>query len=624
MLSSLRSKIKDTHISRVENLFILFVLLFGIPMIFLIPPGAGYDEEDHLVRIWEMARGSLLPGQLGPQEMQYPIVFRDFAYRQQGNSGVIDAAYWEKYRRTSLYEDGIVRRELDTKSVYSPPLLLPQAVAMRLFHRGEDSSALTLFYASRFASLISYLVLGWLSIRLLPDGKWILFVLALAPMALFQAATISPDAISNGIGFLFIAGSLRAAMQNEPGWREAVGLLFLVFLLFLAKLNLIPLVLLPFLIMPPGRFRQPRVYFFLLAGTVILFLLEVAGWNLIAAARSNPLMANDANPKDQILYIAGYPFTFFINLIKDAITNGWTYFQGWINGYGYFFWTPPLVIAVFFLLGLGAALRIDSTREWIDAKDRLAFGVVFLAGYLATILSVYLTFTPPGVNYILGVQGRYFVVLVLPIFLAISSIARPNKLSVPDSKWITGPLTIALALNLAAIYFSFHVPCGATFYRADLCYQPSFRDFPRETRVSSPIADDVTMTQNIQVACNGLGGIRIFMSSPGDRGTTRFIVQDASSGETLLDTSVVNSKFPTEDWYRLSFEPDWGSAGKEYTLQIIGAESPASHGPQVLFTTELESGLGNLSENGQELQEDILLQYGCTTGLRKIWRTGRP
>ena len=77
---------------RVEIAVILCVLLFGIPMIVLIPPGAGYDEEDHLVRVWELSRFSFLPGELSPQEMQYPIVFRDFAYRQQGSSGVITSS----------------------------------------------------------------------------------------------------------------------------------------------------------------------------------------------------------------------------------------------------------------------------------------------------------------------------------------------------------------------------------------------------------------------------------------------------------------------------------------------------------------------------------------------------
>ena len=123
-----------------------------------------------------------------------PAVALTGDYSVTYSSGVIDDEFWQHYGRASLYQSGIVRRELDTKSVYSPALLLPQALAMRLLERGEDTPALLLFYACRFSSLLSYLFLAWMAIRLLPFGKWILMVLALAPMCLFQAATVSPDA----------------------------------------------------------------------------------------------------------------------------------------------------------------------------------------------------------------------------------------------------------------------------------------------------------------------------------------------------------------------------------------------------------------------------------------------
>src|SRR5215212_11323654 len=123
MLSSLKTRVKNTQISRVEIIFFLLLCIFGIPMSVLIPPGAGYDEEDHLVRVWELSASSFIPGQLSPQAMKYPTLFRDFAYRQQGSSGVIGRDFWQKYARAALYDRGFVRREIDTKSVYSPALL---------------------------------------------------------------------------------------------------------------------------------------------------------------------------------------------------------------------------------------------------------------------------------------------------------------------------------------------------------------------------------------------------------------------------------------------------------------------------------------------------------------------
>lgn len=616
---------KKSHVSLVERLFLIFLGTFGALMIVLIPPGAGYDEEDHLVRVWELSKFSFLPGEMSPQEMQYPLVFRDFAYRQQGSTGVIEAGFWQKYTRASLYQDGIVRREIDTKSVYSPALLLPQALAMRFLARSADTPALFLFYACRFAGLLSYLLLAWMAIRLLPFGKWILMVLVLAPMSLFQAATVSPDAISNGIGFLFIAGSLRIAEQKTIARKEVAALISLVLLLFLAKLNLLPLVLLPFLLMPPSRFTGKLSYLALLASTVILFTIEIAGWNLIAAGRSNPLLANGADPGAQLIYILNHPLSFLLTIFRDIFTNGWTYLEGWINGYGYYFWTPPALVSLLFVLSLGAALLTDSSPGRLLKKYWPAFAIVLVAGYLASIAPGYLTFTPVGSIQILGVQGRYFIPLALLLFLALAGIPWRSKKPELSYGWTWGFLATALSLNLIAIYLSFHVPCGATFYTIDLCYRPLFRDFPSEIQPVAVTAG-ISLEQEVGVTCDGFTEVRVWLLPPasGGEGTTRFILRDVTADEVVREASLTNSTIATENWYPLHFEPIGESAGKQFRLDIQGTAASDNQSPRILFTTQPEFDAGNLSENGQARQEDVVLQHGCETGLRKLGLSGKP
>jgi uncharacterized membrane protein len=610
--------------SKVETLFLLMLLFFGLPMIFLIPPGAGYDEEDHLVRVWELSAFSFLPGQLSAQELRYPATFRDLAYRQQANSGLIDSDFWVTYAHTPLDAHGFVRRELKTKSVYSPALLLPQAIAMRL-GRSANLPALPAFYAGRLASLLSYLILIWLALRGMPFGKWILAVLALTPMALFQAATITPDAISNGIGFLFIAGVLKLSQVQEIGWRESGRFVLLIFLLFLAKVNLTALILLPFLLIPPTRFPQKRIYVSLLGTTAILFLVEVAGWNLIATKFSDALLANNADAGAQLRYLLDHPLIFPAILLKDPFINGWAYLQGWINGYGYFFWTPPQIVSVLFLLSLAAVLLIDSTREQLTRKDRIVFLLVFLAGYLATAVPLYLTFTTVGLNELLGVQGRYFVPLALLPVLVLGSILVPKQFVI-SSRWVIGFLTVTLAMNIGGIILAFYVPCGTTFYQSGLCYQPLYKDLSNEARLSPPITEEVSITQSIEVACNGFGEVRVLLapSASGDQGKTRFILQDEASDQILLDTAIVNSQVSADDWVPLRFKPDWQSAGKTYLLKLLGPNAPNGQGLKLLYTPQSEFDLGDLYENEQLQKEDLVLQYGCVTGLRKIWLTGKP
>jgi uncharacterized membrane protein len=592
-------------------------------MILLVPPGAGYDEEDHLVRVWELSAFSFIPGQLSPQELRYPIVFRDFAYRQQGSAGIIDSEFWQSFTRISLYERGFVRRELDTKSIYSPTLLLPQAVAMRLFGRSANVPVLAVFYLCRFAGLLSYLFLTWLALRLMPFGKWIFLVLAVSPMALFQAATLTPDAISNGVGFLFIAGCLRLTKVQKIDGKETAGLLFLIFLLFLAKLNLIPLILLPFLLLPPKRFTARRLYVFLLATTLALFLIEVAGWNWIASNNLDTLLLTEANPKAQLLYVLGHPLAFLQTVAKDFFTNGLLYIQGWINGYGYYYWTPPAIVSVFFLLSLAVVVFVDPASEQIDKKSRVIFILLFLVCYVATIASLYTSFTPVGADQIFGVQGRYFVPLALPFFLVLASFGWKRKLPIFSHQSLLVLLITALFLNLLAIFLSFHVPCGSTFYQTGLCYRPLFRDFPSDVRASQPVARGQSVTQEIRTACNGLTEVRIWItpSTASAPGITRFILKDASSQQALLDTSVANDQIQVDSWYPLRFDPDWDSAGKQYILKVFGEDD---HGLQLLFTPQSEFNLGNAYENEELREEDLVLQYGCAAGLRKIWLTGKP
>ncbi|MEO7838530.1 MAG: DUF2142 domain-containing protein, partial [Anaerolineales bacterium] len=401
---------------------------------------------------------------------------------------------------------------------------------------------------------------------------------------------------------------------------------FLIFLLFLAKLNLAPLILLPFLLIPPARFAKNGTYLFLLAMTVILFAVEIAGWNMLASRNLDPVLANAANLTAQLRHILSAPLNFLQTVSTDLITNGSVYFQGWINGYGYYYWTPPQLTSFFFILSLGSAILTGSAPHPVNRRLRIALILTFVAGYFATILSLYVTFTPVGADKILGVQGRYFISLVLPLALALSGIAWMRKEVISSNHWVTSFLTLALSLNIMGIILAFYVPCGTTYYRTGLCYQPLYKDFAPEAHLSEPISSEVLITQEVQVACNGLTELLILLtpSTAENNTTTRFVFEDLLTNQNLLDISVANNLILSETWYRLSFDPDWHSAGKQYILKILSTNTPAGQGLRLLYSPQPQFDLGDLYENGEPMQDDIVLQYGCITGLRRIWLTGKP
>jgi len=336
-------------------------------------------------------------------------------------------------------------------------------------------------------------------------------------------------------------------------------------------------------------------------------------------------LANNANAGAQLRYILSHPLVFPLILLKDPFINGWTYLQGWINGYGYFYWTPPQIVSIFFLLSLGAALLIDSTREHVSPKTRIIFLLVFLAGYLAAAVPLYLTFTTVGLNQLLGVQGRYFIPLASLPILALASILTAKTFSI-SSHWAITFLAIALSLNLIGIFLAFYVPCGTTYYQTGLCDRPLYKDFTNETHLSQPISKEISVMQETQVACDGFTEMQVLLtpSQPNTPGTTRFMLQDLSNDQTLFDTSLMNNQISAETWVPLRFDPDWHSAGKTYTLKISSTDTIAGQGLKLLYTPQSEFDLGKLYENGQLQDDHVVLQYGCATGLRKIWLTGKP
>ena len=128
------------------------------------------------------------------------------------------------------------------------------------------------------------------------------------------------------------------------------------------------------------------------------------------------------------------------------------------------------------------------------------------------------------------------------------------------------------------------------------------------------------------MACNGLAELRVLLtpSIAEDNTTTRFILEDTLTNQNLLDISVANDLILSETWHQLSFDPDWRSAGKQYILKISSTNTPAGQGLRLLYSPQPQSELGSLYENEQLMQDHIVLQYGCITGLRKIWLTGKP
>lgn len=470
---------------------------------------------------------------------------------------------------------------------------------------------------------MSYILLTWLAVRLVPFGKWILAIALATPLAILQAATISADTISNGIAILFIAGSLAIAQRRELLWKDWAFLLFLFFMLFWGKINVVPLALLPFLLLRPSQFKMRYGYLALLAAAVGLFLLEALGWNLLAYSRLYTA-AERADPSGQIKFILAHPIKFSTVLINNIWMNGVDYLRSWAAIYGYDYWPVPTPTFYLYGGGLLAALLVKENGNEIAGRTRLALGITFVIAYLATIASLYVTFAPVGSDLIDGVQGRYFMPVMPLLFLTLACIPFPKRIHAPTylPAILAGASMIAYVVGM---YLSYHVTCGAQFYTAGLCYQPNYKNWAPNELYSPPISKDLTVTQEIVAECSGLTQLRVWVNAAeaNKSGVTEFILRDLERDRDVIAVGVPNSELPVGSWFSLDFQPDWESDGKLYLL-TIGADENNEDGPRIAYSLRPEYPAGKLYENGQPQGKDLIFQTGCIAGWKKIRQTGAP
>lgn len=627
-MSSFRERIKAIsfpgQISPGQAILIFCLFVLGLVASFLIPVGGGSDEEQHLRRTWEMSALYFIPNsRLGP-EMPVPAIFADLTYRRMKQYTTVEPDFFERYGKASIDENGWIYDDTKTRSVYSPMTLLPQSMVMRYLGRKYDLPFLTIFYASRTVGLAIYFAFVYLAVRLIPFGKWTLLIVAAAPTAMFQAATITADPISNGVGLLFISGTLAVSMRREIRWREWGFLFLMIALTFLVKLNFFTLAVLPFLLLLPGRFKKKSMYWLLLIATFALFFTEIVGWNLLAYPDES-IAFGAADPIEQLVYILTNPITFIWGVIQNFFQYGLGYLKAWTAVYAFNYWSVPGPTFLFFWLALIASLFVDRTPLLPTRRTRLVLIFVWILSYLATLLLMQLVGEAPGSEKIRILQGRYFSALLLLLLLALVNPPFFKNFAAP--KWIlTGGVILSTLFFVSGIYLAYHVICGTSYYSLGYCYQPQYKNWAPNSVFSPPITDNVSLTQEFVPVCDGLTRLRFWADSThaDPTGATELIVHNVETGETLFELPIRNVEIPQRDWQILDFNPDWNSSGKHYTLVIRNSGAPDSNGPVFSYTILTEYEAGRLYENETPLRQDLFFQYGCRAGLKKLISSPGP
>jgi uncharacterized membrane protein len=590
-----------------EYFFLILALLVGSVLCFLIPTESGFDELTHMARIVQISGRYFIPNQYH----YFPKVFEELNYRKVFFFEPVDPDFFQEYGQEKV--DWLDLTIHETRSVYFPSLYLPQAFVFGLLARVFHAPALIIFTLCRYLYLLGYVLLTFFAIRLIPFGKWLLTALALAPMAIYQAATLSPDAYTNGACFLFTAWVLKLSFQTELiTWKQTWITIALLALLFSVKVNAVFLLpLLAFLVWK--GFETKKMLPVLMAAMLLLFSVEVIGWNIIGYSNYS-----DNHPTfsamGQLGFIASDPLKFCAILFQNLFSQGALYLKEWAAIYGYNAGKVPPLTYLLFGLGLLAAWLSSPVDRRLGSRSRILLILTGMLGILLTISVMYVTYNLVGSDTIEGVQGRYFIPLVPVLLLGMA----PGKRLIADRlqrgvKIFAGVMTgLALATTTAGIYLTYYVLCGTSGYTPGLCYLPIYRNWESDSELTPPITKEITLQQRFESICTPLRSIRVWSASLSAEtaGETLLTLRDGEDDTLLFSRTIENQAVGDYAWAEVFFPPINDAGGRQYVLEITSTLAGPAEGISLGLSERREYRWG-LKINNAAVDYDLLFQYGC-------------
>ncbi|MEJ2697483.1 MAG: DUF2142 domain-containing protein [Candidatus Sulfobium sp.] len=415
-------------------MFLFIGTLFGLLFLVLTPPFKVPDEPNHFLRAAEVSRGNL-KGRVGPSGTGDNVpenfistirVFDGFPFhedKEQKIENIFAALHGPAETGKAVFAD------FPNTAEYSPVPYLPQAMGITA-GRLAGCSPLAKMYIGRFANLALWIFLVYFAIKVLPFKKWLFFLLALTPMSVSLAASLSADCITNGLTFVLTALFLRIAAGREKIEPKQLLLLFILSLLLSLSKQAYFVVSFLFLLIPVDRIGTRRKYFSLFSAFILCNIAAVLLWSLsvrelyehvyIVYARLLP----DISPSSQLRFIIFHPLDYAAVVVRTMMQNGKSYFDQFIGQLGWMDISLSEPMRILYSLALLLAAVMGGREEpTISKRQKAVLLATASSGAILILTLAYISFTPVGSPVVGGIQGRYFIPLA-PLFFLLFSIDR--------------------------------------------------------------------------------------------------------------------------------------------------------------------------------------------------------
>ncbi len=212
---------------KIEYIFLIVALIVSLYSAKHIPFPQIPDEQVHLRSI-----GYAFGAPSYTNEILDDIFTSKWISESMENKPVNFNIYYEKVSHKTKN----VCKITDLKPTISAVKYLPQGIGLYIglmLHL----TVYKCFWLSRLFSILFYLLIGFIVLKLVPYRKDLFFFCLIMPMVIQQCSSISYDAVLIPVSFLLTAYILNLSVREKPvGWRSILLILFLTCVIALIKI----------------------------------------------------------------------------------------------------------------------------------------------------------------------------------------------------------------------------------------------------------------------------------------------------------------------------------------------------------------------------------------------------
>ena len=413
---------------KIENGFLVIILSAGILFIAIQPPKCStWDEHIHFIRTFQWLEQGEVEQTVSENYIYYNPETADAAPFLSKEEKALQIEYLN--RNTNVPGASIIKDKNELSAFGE----LHMTVAVKLAQLLHLPFYVQ-FVLGKLANLFVYSICMYWAIRIVPIGKKFLTAIALMPTMLLQATSYSYDTIVAAfiaLGFCMIVEELYE-INRKITWKKQAMIALAFIIGCCSKPVYMPLCAI-MLIMPKEKFSSKSQMYICKGGAVILsigmlmtMLLPAVGGSVAGDPRGG---ATDVG--QQLALVASHPISYFLVFLQVFFRTANQYIFGFesLSSLAYAGMHPVHYLIPVFCVGVALTEKknrmVLNKKTMIWYKGVLAFLVMIIVGLIWSAL--YICFTPVGSTSIAGVQPRYYVPLLFPVYMFLYNCKMEGK-----------------------------------------------------------------------------------------------------------------------------------------------------------------------------------------------------